>query len=393
MRIQQKEDKVPKIQNSGIELSIVMPCLNEAATLGVCIKKALSFLDENHIHGEIVIADNGSTDESVAIAESFSVIVKHIKEKGYGSALMGGIEASLGKYVIMGDSDDSYDFLNLMPFLDKLRSGYQFVIGNRFQGGLQPGAMPFLNRYIGNPFLSGIGRLFYNIPVGDFHCGLRGIQKEAYTLMDMQSKGMEFASEMVVKAEIYGLKVAEIPTKLSPDGRNGPSHLKIFRDGWRHLRFLFLYSPRWIFFYPALVMMIAGFSISALILINRSMRMDIHTMMYAAGLIMIGFQTLIFSIFTKTFAVHEKLLPMNPKIDKILKMLSLEKGLILGIILAVIGLCGSAYSYFIWEDGSFFKLGIPFTMRIVIASVTFFVLGFQLIFSSFFFHMLKLNNK
>lgn len=375
------------------ELSIVMPCLNEEQTIGQCIQKARTFLYYNNIDGEIIVADNGSTDDSVNIAKKLGAKVVNVQERGYGAALMGGIAEAKGKYVIIGDSDDSYDFLNLMPFLEKLREGYHLVVGNRFKAGIQKGAMPFLHRYLGNPILSGIGKLFFKSKVNDFHCGLRGFHREAYKWMDLHTTGMEFASEMVVKSIIYDLKMTEVPTTLSPLSNKRKSHLRPFNDGWRHLKFLLLYSPRWIFFYPGLFLMIAGFLVSTWIFFNPQLSWDIHTMLYASGAIMIGFQTVIFAVFTKTFAVHEKLLPTTPQIEKILKNLTLEKGLVTGGIMVFLGLGGFIYSLIIWNDRIFFEAGITITMRLVIASVTLLVLGFQLIFSSFFFHMLRLNTK
>ncbi len=379
--------------SEGYELSIVMPCLNEAQTIGQCIQKARTFLYYNNIKGEIIVADNGSTDDSVNIAKKLGATVVNVQEKGYGAALMGGISQAKGKYVIIGDSDDSYDFLNLMPFLEKLREGYHLVVGNRFKAGIQKGAMPFLHRYLGNPILSGIGKLFFKSKVNDFHCGLRGFHREAYNWMDLHTTGMEFASEMVVKSIIYDLKMTEVPTTLSPMSKNRKSHLRPFNDGWRHLKFLLLYSPRWIFFYPGLFLMIAGFLVSSWIFFNPQLSWDIHTMLYASGAVMIGFQTVIFAVFSKTFAVHEKLLPTTPQIEKILQNITLEKGLIAGGIMVLLGLGGFIYSLIIWNDRIFFEAGITITMRLVIASVTLLVIGFQLIFSSFFFHMLKLNTK
>jgi len=235
---------------SKIELSIVMPCLNEAETLGICITKAQNFLDSNHVNGEIVIADNGSTDGSIEIAKQHNARVIHVKIKGYGSALRSGINASKGTYIVMADADDSYDFSNLMPFLKKLRSGYDLVMGNRFKGGIEKNAMPFLHKYLGNPVLSFIGRLFFKIKIGDFHCGLRGFSSEAYSKLDLRTTGMEFASEMIVKAKLNNLSITEVPTKLSKDGRTRPPHLNTWNDGWRHLRFLLLYSPKWLFLFP-----------------------------------------------------------------------------------------------------------------------------------------------
>jgi glycosyltransferase involved in cell wall biosynthesis len=375
------------------ELSIVMPCLNEAATVGICIGKALNFLEENKISGEVIVADNGSTDGSPEIAEQAGARVIHVEERGYGAALMGGIDAAMGYYIIMGDSDDSYEFTNLMPFLEKLREGSLLVVGNRFKGGIGQGAMPWHHRYLGNPILSFVGKLFFKTTVRDFHCGLRGFPKFAYEQMDLRTKGMEFASEMIVKATIYDMTTAEVPTTLSPDGRGRKSHLRSWSDGWRHLRFLFIYSPRWIFLYPGFILMAIGLAIAISILFQPKLKLDIHSMLYAIGAIMIGFQAVIFAIITKMFAVHEKLLPMNSQIEKILARFTPGRGISLGFIMVLFGLASFAYSLGIWEDKTFFKLGITITMRIVITSFTSLVLGFQLIFSSLLFQILKLNTR
>jgi glycosyltransferase involved in cell wall biosynthesis len=375
------------------ELSIVMPCLNEEKTVGVCIEKAKQFLQSNAIEGEIIIADNNSSDNSAAVAEASGAKVIHIYERGYGNALISGIQVSSGKYIIIGDSDDSYDFSDLRPILDKLREGYDLVIGNRFLSRKIPGAMPWHHRYIGNPLLTGIGKLFFKTQISDFHCGLRGFTRTAFNKMDLQTTGMEFASEMIVKSSIFGMKMTEVPTILKPDGRSGKSHLKSFRDGWRHLRFLLMYSPRWLFLYPGLTLMLFGLIIEMLIFLRPDLKLDIHTMLYASAAIMIGLQIVIFAVFTKTFAVHDKLLPTNQQIEKILNKMTLENGLLLGSILLIIGLAGAIYSYYIWREGTFFELGIKITMRIVIASFTLIVTGFQIIFSSFFLNILKLNTK
>ncbi len=238
-----------------LELSIVMPCLNEAKTIGTCIQKAMNFINEHKISGEVIIADNGSTDGSQDIALSHKARLVNVERKGYGNALKSGIEAARGKFIIMGDADDSYDFTSLMPFIEKLREGYDLVVGNRFKGGIKPGAMPLLHRYLGNPILSGLGCLFFNSPCKDFHCGLRAFSKKAVERMQLKTTGMEFASEMVMKASFYNMKVTEVPTILWPDGRDRPAHLRSWRDGWRHLRFMLMLSPRWLFFYPGLLLM------------------------------------------------------------------------------------------------------------------------------------------
>src|SRR5919197_585369 len=274
--------QMPIGEESGVELSIVMPCLNEAETLTICIRKAKQSLREHSIAGEIIVADNGSHDGSQALAARMGVRLVHVQAKGYGNALMGGIAAARGKYVIMGDADDSYDFTSLGPFITKLRAGYDLVMGNRFKGGIQPGAMPVLHRYLGNPVLTGLGRLLFGSPCGDFHCGLRGFNKAAIMRLGLRTTGMEFASEMVVKATLYRLRIAEVPTTLSPDGRSRPPHLRSWRDGWRHLRFLLLYSPRWLFLYPGALLMLVGLVMMLWLLPNPRaigyITLDVHTL-------------------------------------------------------------------------------------------------------------------
>src|SRR5215211_8776310 len=283
-----------KTDGNRTELSVLMPCLNEAETLATCIKKAQKALEDLNVNGEVVIADNGSTDGSPEIAASLGARVIHVAAKGYGSALLSGIKAARGKYIIMGDADDSYDFTNLGPFLEKLRAGYELVMGNRFKGGIAPNAMPPLHKYLGNPVLTGIGRLFFRSPCGDFHCGLRGFSKAAIQRLDLRTRGMEFASETVVKASLQGLKITEVPTTLSVDGRNRPPHLRSWRDGWRHLRFLLLYSPRWLFLYPGAFLMVAGFISGGWLLqgpvVINNVGFDVQTLLYAAAAIIIGFQ-------------------------------------------------------------------------------------------------------
>lgn len=373
------------------ELSIVMPCLNEAETIGTCVDKAMKFLTDNSINGEIVVADNGSSDGSDSIALEHGARVFYVAERGYGSALIGGINAALGKYVIMGDSDDSHDLVNLKPFIENLRLGYDLVVGNRFMGGVDKNAMPFLNRYIGNPILSGIGRVFFKSKIRDFHCGLRGFTKEAYYKMNLRTTGMEFASEMIVKATLLGMKMIEVPTKVAPPGRSGRPHLRAFSDGWRHLRFLLLYSPRWLFLYPGLMLIVLGMFTSIWLLPGSKLSLDIHTMLYAAAAIIIGFQGVSFAILTKTFAVQEQLLPEHERLKRLMRYATLEKGLAIGFIVTVAGLGGIFYTLYLLQKGEFSGLGITNTMRLVIASTTLMILGFQVIFSSFFYSILKLK--
>lgn len=374
-----------------IELSIVMPCLNEAETLEVCLKKAQLYLQNNNIYGEIIVADNGSTDGSQAIASLMGAKVVHIKEKGYGSALKVGIAAARGKYVIMGDADNSYDFSNLSPFIEKLREGCDLVMGNRFKGGIELGAMPALHRYLGNPVLTGIGRLLFKSPCEDFHCGLRGFSKSALAKLDLRTKGMEFASEMVVKATLYKLKISEVPTTLSPDGRSRPPHLRSWRDGWRHLRFMLLYSPRWLFFYPGILLIFMGLGIGLWLLPGSQLIFDVHTLLYAATSVIIGFQAVTFAIFAKIFAISEGLLPEDQKLNSVFRYINLEVGLILGTILLVLGLAGSVYALGVWGVQLFGPLEPSKIMRIVIPSATSLALGFQIILSSFFLSILGLK--
>ena len=384
-----------KIDGNRTELSIVMPCLNEAETLAICIKKAQQSLDELKVAGEVVIADNGSTDGSPEIATALGARVIHVAEKGYGSALLGGIKAARGKYIIMGDADDSYDFTNLGPFLEKLREGYDLVMGNRFKGGIAPRAMPPLHKYLGNPVLTGIGRLFFNSPCGDFHCGLRGFSKNAIQQLDLRTTGMEFASETVVKASLHGLRIAEVPTTLSVDGRNRPPHLRSWRDGWRHLRFLLLYSPRWLFLYPGFLLMLLGAAVSGALLVGPrvidGITFDVHTFLYAAIAIIIGYQTVIFAVFTKVFAITEGLLPEDPRLTVMFRHITLETGIIAGTLLFLAGIGLSVYALSFWSATSFGPLDPSRELRLVIPAVTLLALGAQTVLSSFFLSILGLK--
>ncbi|MEG5030348.1 glycosyltransferase family 2 protein [Microcoleus sp. AT8-B1] len=380
-----------------LELSIVMPCLNEAETLEICIEKAQKSLRELDIAGEVIIADNGSTDGSQAIATRMGARVVPVAAKGYGSALMGGIIAARGVYIIMGDADDSYNFSNLGFFVHKLREGFDLVMGNRFQGGIKPGAMPPLHKYLGNPVLTWVGRLFFASPVGDFHCGLRGFRRDSILKLDLQTTGMEFASEMVVKASVYKLRITEIPTVLSPDGRSRPPHLRTWRDGWRHLRFLLLYSPRWLFLYPGTALMIWGLIVSIWLLPGTqkigSISFDVHTLLYGAIAIIIGFQAVTFAFFTKVFAISEKFLPEDPKLNKIFRYVTLETGLIVGVTLILIGIVGSFLSLTIWRETAFGSLDPSKTLRLVIPSLTCLTVGLQMVLSSFFLSVLSLKRR
>ena len=385
----------PSAEGSPLELSIVMPCLNEAETLATCIKKARNWLLKNNVSGEVIVADNGSTDGSQTIASVLGARVIDVTNKGYGSALMGGITAARGRYIVMGDADDSYNFSHLGPFLDKLREGYDLVMGNRFAGGIQPGAMKALHRYLGNPVLTGIGRLLFKSPCGDFHCGLRGFNKAAAMKLNLRTTGMEFASEMVVKATLNKLRITEVPTTLFQDGRSRPPHLRSWRDGWRHLRFLLLYSPRWLFFYPGASLMLLGLTTGFWLLPGPhsigSVTFDIHTLLYAAAAVVTGFQAVNFAVFTKIFGVTEGLLPPDPQLDKMFKYVSLESGLIVGFTLFIAGLLLSIYALSDWSAHSFGSLDPTRVFRLVIPAVTAMVLGSEIVLSSFFLSVLGLK--
>jgi glycosyltransferase involved in cell wall biosynthesis len=380
---------------SKIELSIVMPCLNEAETLASCITKAQSFLESNQVYGEIIIADNGSTDGSIEIAKSHNARLVHVKQKGYGSALRAGINSSKGTYTIMADADDSYDFSHLMPFLNELRNGYDLVMGNRFKGGIEKGAMPFLHKYLGNPVLSFIGRLFFKIKIGDFHCGLRGFSNEAYSKLDLRTTGMEFASEMIVKAKLNALSITEVPTKLSKDGRTRAPHLNTWSDGWRHLRFLMLYAPNWLFLFPGILTFIIGLT-GLMLLIKKPMvindiTFDVHTLLYASSLMLIGFQFILFYALTKIFAVENKLLPKSNRYQKLFKFLNLESGLIVGFLLLATGILLSYFGFSSWKSTGFGQLNISTTLRTIIPAVMSLQLGIQIILFSLFFSVLGLK--
>lgn len=376
-----------EIKESEIELSIIMPCLNEAETIGTCIKKALEYIKTSGISAEIVIGDNGSTDGSQEISKNLGARVVDIPVKGYGAALLGAINASKGKYIIMGDSDDSYDFLTLQPFVDKLREGNDLVMGNRFKGGIQKGAMPFLHRYLGNPVLSFIGRLFFNIAAKDFHCGLRGFNKQSILSLNLITTGMEFASEMVVKSALFKLKIVEVPTTLAPDGRSRPPHLRTWRDGWRHLRFLLLYSPKWLFLIPGVLFFLFSvvfFIITSFTAISLAgIKFDIHTLTYLGSMIIISYQLILFYMFSKTYCINQGLLPASFS-SRILNLFSLEASIIVGLILFLGGLSLGVYLFSFWAGKNFGSIvDLRATFRILIPSIVLLITGIQTIFSGF----------
>ncbi|HEX7161280.1 MAG TPA: glycosyltransferase family 2 protein [Trebonia sp.] len=372
-----------------------MPCLNEAETVATCVRKAVAFLADNGIDGEVVVADNGSTDGSRQLAADAGARVVPIPERGYGNALMGGIVAAHGEYVIMGDADDSYDFTNLMPFILELRKGYDLVMGNRFKGGIAPGAMPPLHKYLGNPVLSFVGRLFFRSAIGDFHCGLRGFRRDSAIALGLQATGMEFASEMVVKATLAKQKITEVPTPLAKDGRSGKPHLRSFSDGWRHLRFLLLFSPRWLFFIPGLVLLLVGLGLGAAVATGPvqigGVSFDVDTLVACGACVDIGFQAILFWLFTQVYAGAEGFLPTEPKVQALLGKLSLERGLILGTLIGIAGLVGLIFSLTYWQSHAFGHLNYEHALRLMVPSVTALVLSCQLILGTFFLSILGIK--
>ena len=377
------------------ELTILMPCLNEAATVGNCIAKARGFLERAGIAGEVLVADNGSEDGSAALAQQAGARVVEVAERGYGAALAAGIAAARGRYVIMGDADDSYDFGRLELFVEKLRQGYPLVMGNRFRGGILPGAMPPSHRYLGNPLLSFVGRLFFGARVGDFHCGLRGFDREAVRSLDLRTPGMEFASELVVKAALAGWRIAEVATTLHPDGRGRPAHLRRWRDGWRHLRFLLLFSPRWLFLYPGLALLALGIGLMSALYFTPlhilGAGLDIHSMLYAAAAALLGLQLCLFALFARVSAQNAGLLPRQPGLDRLLKVLTLERGLLAGLFMALGGLAWSAAAFWQWREAGFGPLDPRVVMRDTIPATALLVGGMELMLASFLLSVLRLK--
>lgn len=385
------------MEEREIELTILMPCLNEAETLEICIKKAMSFLKDNNVDGEVLIADNGSTDGSQAIATRNGARVVNIEQKGYGSALRGGCEKARGRYVIMGDADDSYNFLNLMPFLEKLRDGYELVMGNRFKGGIEKGAMPPLHKYLGNPVLSFIGRIFYPSDIKDFHCGLRGYNRAAIQDLQLQTTGMEYASEMVVQATLHKLKMIEVPTTLSPDGRSRPPHLRSWRDGWRHLKFLMMYSPNWTFLYPGLILSLVGLLMMVIIGVGPTkignVNFGINTMMYGSASLLVGVNISLFSMFTKAYALSSGFIPNSPKTIGVFEKFTVEKGVVIGVLLTLLGIAATIFAFIIWGNNAFGNLQPESIMKITIPATTLIAIGVELIFASFFLGILEIERK
>lgn len=383
-----QSDHEPEPPAGRVELSIVMPCLNEAETLGGCIKKARAFLDLHGIAGEVIVADNGSTDGSQQIANALGARIVAIPVRGYGVALAGGIEAAQGEYVAMGDADDSYDFGSLLPFVERLRGGADLVMGNRFRGGIAPGAMPLLHRFLGNPVLSLLGRAFFGTPVGDFHCGLRAFRRDRALALGLTSPGMEFASEMVVKASIAGLAIAEVPTTLVPDGRSRPPHLRTWRDGWRHLRFLLLYAPRFLFFYPGLALLLTGVVATAVLATGDvtagGVAFGVHTMIFATMSALIGAQMVGLAVLARLFGIRTGMWPESAGMRRVRGWFTVERGCIGGALSLFAGLAGGVAATMLWAQAGFGPLAPGELMRLTIPSMLLGCLGVQIAATSFF---------
>ncbi|MBV9310495.1 MAG: glycosyltransferase family 2 protein [Solirubrobacterales bacterium] len=382
-------------RHPGCKVSIVMPCLNEAESLAPCVKKAMDAIERTGLEGEVLVADNGSTDGSVELAQSLGARVVHVSARGYGSALQGGFAAANGEYILMGDADGSYDFGHLDRFVKKLDEGYDLVMGNRFAGGIASGAMPPLHQYFGNPGISWLGRLFFGAKVGDFYCGLRAFRRDVLPKLELQSPGMELGVEMVAKAALYGLRVSEVPTTLSPDLRSRPPHLRTWRDGWRTLRFFLLYSPRWLFFYPGALLMLVGLILGIALLPGPlellGARLDVHTLLYAGAAVVVGFQACLFAVMARLYATSEGFLPANELVRRARRAFSLEIGLLIGALLILASAVLSVIALVRWGGSSFKHLDYTDTMRIVIPAVVALMLGVQTIFSSFFLSVLGIK--
>ena len=380
-----------------LELSIVIPCLNEETTVGDVVRKGVASLARLRIDGEVIVADNGSSDRSREVARASGARVVDVRTKGYGAALMGGINAARGTYVLMADADDSYDLAAIDPFVDALRAGNDLVMGNRFAGGIKTGAMPTLHKYVGNPVLSFVARLFFGGETGDFHCGMRAFRRDKILALDLRTVGMEWASEMVVKSHLAKYRVAEVPTILYPDRRPRRPHLRTWRDGWRHLRFLLLYSPRWLFFYPGALLMAIGGLVGARLLLGPfqagALGFDVHTLIYAAAMVIVGYQAVAFAFFTKIFAVSEGLLPEDPRLPVLFRYVTLEVGIVVGLAMVIVGIGTGAVALRMWTEAGFGSLAdrSETTLRYVIVSSAALALGFETIVASFFLSVLGLR--
>ena len=369
------------------ELSIVLPCLDEAETLAAVIDRANRFLRAYEVSGEVIVADNGSTDGSLEIARLAGARIVQVEARGYGSALIGGIRAARGIFVAMGDADESYDFMSLLPFLTKLRQGSDLVMGNRFLGGIGHGAMPRLHRYLGNPVLSFIGRLFYDAPIGDFHCGLRAFRRDRILALNLCSSGMEFASEMVVKARLTKLQISEVPTSLTKDGRSRPPHLRSWSDGWRHLKFLLLFSPRWLFVYPGLALAICATLAFAYLMPGYQFlggaRLGVHSLLFAAFGMLVGAQLASFGLIASLFGVRERFWLSSGRLDTLQRWLSVDRGCVVGGVMITLSVVGTALCVWQWMQTGYGDLDVERQMRLVIPTMLLGVLGVQLTFTSF----------
>jgi glycosyltransferase involved in cell wall biosynthesis len=386
---------------SGVEqvcdLSVVLPCLDEAETLATCITKAQRAMKELAVDGEVIVADNGSADGSQEIARRLGARVIDVPVQGYGSALLSGISAARSEFVVIADADDSYDLSRLEPFVDALRGGAELVMGNRFLGGIEPGAMPTLNRYVGNPILTRLGRLLFRSPSGDFHCGMRAFRRSSILSLGLRTAGMEFASEMVVRATLAELQIVEVPVTLSPDGRTRAPHLRPWRDGWRHLRFLFLYSPRWLFFYPGIALMLVGLALGIALLPGPlhigSVGLDVNAFVYCAVAVIVGFQAVLFSVLARAFAVGAGLLPPSRNTERIFRIVTLEVGLAVGALLLLAGIGLSIYTVLFWSGRSFGALSTSSTIRLVVPAAMLMILGLETVLASFFLSILGINRR
>ena len=383
----------PQVQTGELELTIVIPCLNEAETLAQVVDRAQRFLHAYGISGEVVVADNGSTDGSTAIARGGGARVVPIAERGYGAALRGGIEAARGKYVAMGDADCSYDFMLLMPFMERLREGVDLVVGNRFLGGIGRGAMPPLHRYLGNPVLSLAGRIFYAAPIGDFHCGLRAFRRDAIQSLGLSSNGMEYASEMIVKARLANLSMGEVPTTLSKDGRSRPPHLRSWRDGWRHLKFLLLFSPRWLFLYPGLALFAAGLiGFLGLLPTDQTfggVRFGVHSLLFSSAAILIGVQLSSFGLLASQFGAREQYWPESGWLRKVRRLFSIDNRCLAGGTMILLGIAGAIAAFSVWAGAGFSDMNPDALMRITIPSVLLAGVGLQVMLTSFLLELLS----
>jgi hypothetical protein len=378
-------------------VSVVIPCLNEAETIGFCVERALVGIAATGLPGEVVVADNGSTDGSDRIAEELGARIVRVRERGYGAALSGGIDAARGRYVVMGDADATYDFGRIDGFVRKLEDGDDLVMGNRFAGGIEPGAMPLLNRRVGNPVLTAVGRRLFHSPVSDFHCGLRAFRRDAIAKLGLSAPGMEYASEMVIKASLGGLRVSEVPTKLAVGPAGREPHLRPWRDGWRHLRLLLLFSPRWLFLYPGLALSVVGAGVMIALLPGPldvgGLRFDVDTLLFAGGAVILGFQAVVFAVFARIYGMTQGFLPEDAQLRRLFRVVTLEVGVTVGVALLAGGVAGSAYALVYWGDHSFGSLDYTVALRVVVPSVVLIVIGAQTIFSSFFLSFLGLRDR